>query len=60
MNKVFPKIFLWMFLGLIVTFSVAYFLSQNEVMMYNLFSGKKYMPVMKQELENVMNLFKNY
>lgn len=56
MSKVFPKIFLWMFLGLIVTFSVAYFLSQNEVMMYNLFSGKKYMIVWVAEIVVVLVL----
>ena len=50
MDKVFSKMFLWMFLGLIVTFGVGYYLSMNETMMYNLFSGYKYMIVWVVEL----------
>ena len=56
MNRVFPKMFLWMFIGLIVTFGVAYFLSQNETMMYNLFSGKKYIIVWIAEIVVVLVL----
>lgn len=56
MNRVFPKMFFWMFVGLIVTFGVAYFLSQNEVMMYNLFSGKKYIIVWIAEIVVVLVL----
>lgn len=56
MNRVFSKMFLWMFLGLMVTFGVAYFLSQNDTMMYNLFSGKKYMIVWIAEIVVVMVL----
>ena len=56
MNRVFPKMFFWMFIGLIVTFGVAYFLSQNEVMMYNLFSGKKYIIVWIAEIVVVLVL----
>lgn len=56
MSKVFPKMFLWMFIGLIVTFGVAYFLSQNETMMNNLFSGKKYIIVWIAEIVVVLVL----
>ena len=56
MNKVFSKMFLWMFLGLMVTFGVAYFLSQNDTMMYNLFSGKKYLIVWIAEIVVVLVL----
>ena len=56
MNRVFSKMFLWMFLGLMVTFGVAYFLSQNDTMMYNLFSGKKYMIVWIVEIVVVLVL----
>ena len=56
MNRVFSKMFLWMFLGLMVTFGVAYFLSQNDTMMYNLFSGKKYMIVWIAEIVVVLVL----
>lgn len=41
-NKSFSKIFLWMFIGLAVTFGVAYYISTNDNMVYNLFSGSKY------------------
>ncbi len=43
MNKVFSKIFLWMFLGLMLTFGVAYYISTKENIVYNLFSGYKYL-----------------
>lgn len=56
MNRVLSKMFLWMFLGLMVTFGVAYFLSQNDTMMYNLFSGKKYMIVWIAEIVVVLVL----
>lgn len=42
MNKIFSKVFLWMFIGLAITFGVAYYVSTNEIMVYNLFSGSKY------------------
>lgn len=43
MNKIFSKIFLWMFLGLMLTFGVAYYISTKENIVYNLFSGYKYL-----------------
>ena len=42
MNKIFSKVFLWMFIGLAITFGVAYYVSMNDNMVYNLFSGSKY------------------
>ena len=42
-NKLFNKVFLWMAIGLLVTFITAWFVSTNEVMYMNLFSGKKYL-----------------
>lgn len=42
LNKVFSKIFMWMFLGLLVTFTTAYYISTNDNMIYNIFSGGKY------------------
>ena len=56
MEKVFPKIFLWMFLGLLITFGVGYFVSLNENVMYNLFSGYKYIVVWIVELVVVIVL----
>ena len=42
LNKIFSKVFLWMFIGLAITFGIAYYVSTNDNMVYNLFSGKKY------------------
>ena len=41
-NKIFAKIFLWMFLGLIVTFGVGYYVSTQEVMLENIFKSSTY------------------
>lgn len=43
LNKIFSKVFLWMFIGLALTFGVAYYISTNDNMIYNLFSGYKYL-----------------
>lgn len=42
MEKVFPKVFLWMFVGLMLTFGVAYYISTQPTIYNNLFSGSKY------------------
>ncbi|MBR1413141.1 MAG: Bax inhibitor-1/YccA family protein [Bacilli bacterium] len=34
-NKVLAKSFLWMFVGLLITFATGYFVSTNETMVYN-------------------------
>ena len=39
----FPKVFLWMFIGLAITFGVAYYVSTNENMVFNLFAGQRYL-----------------
>ena len=41
-NKLFAKIFMWMFLGLLVTFGVGYYVSTNEVMLENIFASSMY------------------
>ena len=41
-KKLFGKIFLWLFVGLIITFGIGYFVQSNENMMYNIFSGGNY------------------
>ena len=41
-KNVMSKIFLWMFLGLLVTFGTGYYVSTNENMLYNIFSGGMY------------------
>ena len=37
-NKLFSKIFFWMFIGLAITFGVGYYVSLNENMLFNVFS----------------------
>ena len=37
-NKIFSKVFLWMALGLAITFGVGYYVSLNATMLYNIFS----------------------
>ena len=37
-NKMFSKIFMWMFIGLAITFGIGYYVSINDVMLYNVFS----------------------
>lgn len=49
MDKVFSKVFMWLFIGLALTFGVAYTVSSNEVMVYNLFSDSKYLFVIIAE-----------
>ena len=38
-NKLFPKIFMWMFIGLAITFGVGYYVSLNSNMLYNIFNN---------------------
>ena len=42
MNKLMSKTFIWMFIGLIVTFLTGFVVSNNEVMFANIFSGSMY------------------
>ena len=53
-NKIFSKVFLWMFVGLALTFGVAYYLYSNPTMMTNLFSGGKVYIVFILELLTVI------
>lgn len=41
-NKIFPKVFMWMFIGLLVTFGVGAFVMSNENMLYNIFETNLY------------------
>lgn len=43
MNKVMPKVFLWMFIGLFVTFLTGYVITTNERMLLTVFSKGSYM-----------------
>ncbi len=38
-NNVMPKVFAWMFIGLLVTFGTGYFISLNPTMLYNIFGS---------------------
>lgn len=48
-NKIFSKVFLWMFIGLLITFGVGMYVSLNENMVYNVF-GKYYFLLIIAEL----------
>ena len=37
-NKIFPKIFMWMFIGLAITFGTGYYVSLHANMLYNIFT----------------------
>jgi len=41
-NKIFSKIYGWMFIGLLVSFITGYYVSTNENMLYNIFSTNMY------------------
>ncbi len=56
MDKVFSKVFMWLFIGLALTFGVAYTVSTNETMVYNLFADGKYLFVWIAELVVVIIL----
>ena len=43
MNNVMSKVFLWLFLGLALTFGVGYYVSTNSTMLYNIFSDGKHL-----------------
>lgn len=54
-NKIFSKIFLWMFIGLAITFGVGYYVSLNQNMLFNVFS-KYYIFLIIAELAVVIIL----
>lgn len=41
-DKIFSKIFMWMFIGLLVTFGVGFYVSNNEIMFENIFRNSTY------------------
>lgn len=55
-NKIISKTFLWMFIGLAITFGVGYYVSGNENMLYNLFSGYKWFALVIVEFGIVIAL----
>lgn len=55
-NKIFSKVFMWMFIGLLVTFLTGYVVSINDTMLYNVFSGGTYFILIVVELVLVIFL----
>ena len=55
-NKVFGKVFMWMFIGLRRTFLTGYVVSSNDNMLYNIFSGGTYFILIIIELVLVVYL----
>lgn len=55
-NKVFEKVFMWMFIGLLITFLTGYVVSSNDNMLYNIFSGGTYFILIIIELVLVVYL----
>lgn len=55
-NKAFGKVFMWMFIGLLITFLPGYVVSSNNNMLYNIFSGGTYFILIIIELVLVVYL----
>ena len=55
-NKVFGTVFMWMFIGLLITFLTGYVVSSNDNMLYNIFSGGTYFILIIIELVLVVYL----
>ena len=55
-NKVFGKVFMWMFIGLLITFLTGYVVSSNDNMLYNIVSGGTYFILIIIELVLVVYL----
>lgn len=50
MDKLFSKVFMRMFIGLAVTFGVAYYVASNPIMLENVFKGSSYIFIVIAEL----------
>ena len=55
-NEIYSKVFLWLFVGLAVTFGTGFFLSMNEVMVENIINSGMYWIVVIVELGIAMFL----
>ncbi len=55
-NEILSKVFMWMFLGLLVTFLTGYVVSMNENMLIHIFSGTGYILFVLLELGLVIFL----
>ena len=55
-NNLYSKMFMWMFIGLLITFLVGYYVSTNENMIYNIFATKFYWVIYIAEIVTVIVL----
>lgn len=55
-NSIFPKVFMWMFIGLLVSFGTGYYVYSNPNMLYNIFSTSLYYIIIIAELAIVIFL----
>ena len=55
-NKIFPKVFLWLFVGLLVSGVTAFYVSNQPNMMYNIYEGNWYFWLVLAELAVVIFL----
>lgn len=55
-NNLYSKMFMWMFVGLLTTFLVGYYVSTNENMIYNIFATKFYWVIYIAEIVTVIVL----
>lgn len=55
-NKLYSKMFMWMFIGLLVTFVTGFYVSTNENMIYNIFSTGLYWVIFIAEFVTVIVL----
>lgn len=55
-NNLYSKMFMWMFVGLLITFLVGYYVSMNENMIYNIFATKFYWVIYIAEIVTVIVL----
>lgn len=55
-NNLYSKMFMWMFVGLLITFLVGYYVSTNENMIYNIFATKFYWVIYISEIVTVIVL----
>lgn len=55
-NNLYSKMFMWMFIGLMITFLTGYYVSTNSNMLYNIFATKLYWVIFIAELITVVVL----
>ena len=56
MNKVYSKVFMWMFIGLLITFITGFYVSTNENILYTIFSTSMFWILILLEFGTVIFL----